>query len=87
MTRFISCREFVDFVWAYLSGEVTEGERREFEYHLTLCPSCVAYMNGYKETIRLSKLAYQDDGALPEDVPEELVAAVLAARELRGGTA
>ena len=29
MTRDISCQEFLDFVWAYLSGEVTEDERRE----------------------------------------------------------
>ncbi len=84
MTRLLSCREFVDFVWAYLSGEVSSEERSEFELHLALCPSCVAYMANYQKTVELGKLAFSDDAeagdAVPPDVPEELIDAILAAR-------
>ncbi len=86
MTRDISCREFIDFVWAYLSGEVTDEERREFEYHLAQCVSCVSYMNTYKESLRLAKLAFHpDEEPVPDEVPEERIAAVLAARRSPGG--
>jgi anti-sigma factor RsiW len=72
-------------MWAYLSGEVSESERSEFEYHLSGCPSCVAYMNTYKQTIELSHLAFADETTreepVPDDVPDELILAVLAARK------
>ena len=81
MTRDLSCREFIEFVWRYLSGEVSHEERREFEYHLAQCVSCVAYMKTYQETIALSRMAFLDElDDVPEEVPDELVAAVLAAR-------
>lgn len=85
MTNWITCREFIDFLWAYLSGEVTDAQREEFEYHLSGCPSCVAYMNTYQQTVALGKDAFQETEApVPEEVPEELVQAILAARKKKG---
>jgi anti-sigma factor RsiW len=79
MTRWMTCREFLDFLWAYLSSEVTDQQREEFEYHLSGCPSCVAYMKSYRETVALGKAAFDaTDEPLPEDVPDELVEAILA---------
>jgi anti-sigma factor RsiW len=85
--KWITCREFLDFLWAYLSGEVTEEQRAEFELHLSGCPSCVAYMKSYQRTIELGKAAYATstplrptDEPVPDEVPEELVEAILAAR-------
>jgi anti-sigma factor RsiW len=86
-TRWITCKEFIEFVWAYLSGEVSDAERREFEYHLSGCPSCVAYMNTYKQTIDLTRMAFEEASAeepVPDEVPEELIRAVLAARKAPG---
>jgi anti-sigma factor RsiW len=75
----MTCREFLDFLWAYLSFEVTDEQRAEFEYHLSGCPSCVAYMKSYQQTIALGKSAFDPtDEPLPADVPEELVEAILA---------
>jgi len=83
--KWITCREFLDFLWAYLSGEVTDAERAEFEWHLSGCPSCVAYMKTYRQTIELGKGAFAPleptDEPVPEEVPEELVAAILKARK------
>jgi anti-sigma factor RsiW len=78
----MTCHEFIDFLWAYLSGEVTEAQRAEFEFHLSGCPSCVAYMNTYRQTIEMGRAAFEDtDDPLPGDVPEELVQAILSARK------
>jgi anti-sigma factor RsiW len=75
----MNCREFVDFLMAYLDGELEPEPARVFEEHMALCPPCLAYLDTYKDTIRLGKLAC---GAAPrpEDAPEALVQAILAAR-------
>lgn len=64
----------------YLEEELAPTERAAFEEHLAVCSACVAYLKTYKETIRLGKLAYCDDEPLPEEVPRELVQAILLAR-------
>ena len=80
----MTCREFADFIADYLSGEVSSSTHEELERHLGLCPNCRRYLTIYEETIRLGKAAFEEpDAALPADVPDELVAAILAAR-LRG---
>lgn len=73
-----SCREFLEFLAAYLDGELPEGIRSDFEHHLTRCPACVHYLESYRETVRLGQLAYDLDGPVPDGVPEELVEAILA---------
>jgi anti-sigma factor RsiW len=79
----MTCRKLVEFLMDYLDGHLSESERRCFEEHLGECPDCVAYLATYQETIRLSKEACTvGDDALPPDVPEDLVRAVLAARRV-----
>jgi anti-sigma factor RsiW len=81
----ITCRELVDFLNDYLDGALPPRRRAEFERHLEACPECVSYLESYRETIRLGKRAFATDAkALPADVPEELVKAILAARRKRG---
>ena len=77
----MTCREFVDFLMEYLAQELAPTERAAFEEHLAGCRACVAYLKTYQETIRLGKLAYREDDPLPEEVPEELVQAILHARK------
>jgi anti-sigma factor RsiW len=80
----MTCREFIDFLLEYLSGGFSANERAEFEMHLAECPDCVAYLQSYKETIQLSKAAFADPEApVPDDVPEELVQAILSMRATR----
>jgi anti-sigma factor RsiW len=76
----ISCREVLDFLGAYLDGELPEVVRSNFEHHLTRCPECVHYLESYRETVRLGQLAYDVDGPVPEEVPEELVEAILTSK-------
>jgi anti-sigma factor RsiW len=42
--RCVTCRDFVEFLSEYLSGELAEVGGAEFEAHLAECPACVAYL-------------------------------------------
>ncbi len=76
----MTCREFLGFLADYLAGEAPPESRARFDAHLAECPPCVTYLRTYERTIALGKAACAEDDALPEDVPEALVRAVLAAR-------
>lgn len=77
----MTCREVIDFLMAYLSGELSASERAEFEQHLAECPDCSAYLKSYEETIKLGKAVFAaPEAPVPQDVLEELVQAILASR-------
>jgi anti-sigma factor RsiW len=75
-----SCREFIEFLMAYLSDELPPGQRAVFEEYLAECPECRTYLRTYLQTIRLGKLACGGPDQSPADVPEALIRAILAAR-------
>jgi len=78
----LSCREFIDFIMAWLDCELDPETRRCFAAHLEMCPDCVDYLESYQHTVELGKAAWDapGDAPVPDEVPEELVQAVLAAR-------
>ena len=78
---YITCRELIEFLYLYLSGELPSERFAEFERHLSVCPSCVEYIETYKATVALAKRTLVNpDQPVDETVPEELVAAILAVR-------
>ena len=80
-----TCRELIEFLGAYLEDELPKTQRREFDWHLRLCRSCRAYLQTYRQTMRLEELTRAElDRDVPESVPEELVRAILAARAAAG---
>jgi anti-sigma factor RsiW len=77
----MTCRDFIEFLMEYLSDGLSAEERAIFDAHLAECPWCVAYLKTYCETVVLGKAALAEpEKGIPEDVPEDLVQAVLAAR-------
>lgn len=77
----MTCREFADFIKDYVAGELSPESRAQFEHHLSICPNCQRYLTSYEETIKLGKRAFDDeDSAVPPEVPEDLVKAILSAR-------
>jgi predicted anti-sigma-YlaC factor YlaD len=80
----VKCREIVEFLMEYLEGGLADAERCVFEEHIGDCPPCANYLDSYRETVRLGRSVCAPDAELPPDVPEELVAAILAARVRRG---
>ncbi|MCC6406317.1 MAG: zf-HC2 domain-containing protein [Planctomycetes bacterium] len=74
------CREFVEFLDAYVGGALAEAQRAEFDAHIAACVECRAYLASYRKTVELARSARRAD-PLPEDAPPELVRAILAARK------
>ena len=49
-----------------------------------VCPNCVSYLALYSQTVKMGKRAYDDEQeAVPTDMPEELVKAIMEARRRR----
>ena len=80
---YITCRELIDFIAQYLDATLAAPMRYEFERHLKICPSCMAYLEEYKHTIRLGRLAMAPNDE-PAQMPEGLVRAIRAARARDG---
>jgi anti-sigma factor RsiW len=81
----MTCKDFIIFLMNYLDGGLPPAQHGAFEEHLSRCESCVAYLSNYRDTVELSKAAMCDpEGPVPDEVPEDLVAAVLASRKAGG---
>lgn len=76
---YIPCNEIIGFLYAYLDGELAPADRAEFDRHLAVCPSCVAYLETYRTTVSLERAALEEPGGELEALPRELTEAVLAA--------
>ncbi len=77
----MTCREFIEFLWKYVSDELPSEEREQFDYHLTRCPPCVRYLQSYQETIKIGKVALTpSEEPVPTEVPEDLIQAILSSR-------
>ena len=79
MKPYITCEELIAFLGDYIAGELPPGKQEDFERHLAVCASCVAYIASYRETIRLAREAAGAPELRVADVPDELIAAILAA--------
>jgi len=82
----MTCREFTSFIADYLSGDLQPSVRASFERHLSLCDNCTQYLADYERTVGLERAAFEEGEMLPPEVPESLVAAILASRSTRTST-
>ena len=80
----MTCREFPDFLDAYLSGELPPAVLASFEHHLELCSNCVRYLDHYRQSIELGRRAFDRSSAeVPDDVPEDLIRGMRGALRLQ----
>lgn len=79
MARSLTCEEVVQFVMQYLERELSGDVQADFEVHLRRCTACVAYIDSYEKTVALGKTAFPNLDESLEDVPDELVNAILSA--------
>ena len=78
---YIKCEEVITFLLAYLSNELSPEKEHEFERHLSVCPSCVAYMKTYQETVKIGRATYEKEmETAPLDLGSGLVQAILGSR-------
>ena len=76
----ITCRELEAFILDYLDGALSPKERVVFRLPLLLCRECRDYLARYRRAIEAGRIAFAHPDDVPEDVPDALVRAVLAAR-------
>jgi predicted anti-sigma-YlaC factor YlaD len=82
MHRMITCKEFEDFVLNYLEDDLSSAQRSVFELHMRLCRECRDYLAAYQRAQELGLATLgPDEEAVPDDVPEDLVKAILDARD------
>lgn len=80
----ISCAQFEQFMLDYHDGSLPEAQRELFERHMKLCGQCRASLRGYVRSIELGqKLFETEQGPLPDEVPDHIVTAVVAAMNAR----
>jgi anti-sigma factor RsiW len=80
---YMTCQQLIDFIMSYLENELPDEERSEFDRHMAVCPSCVNYLKTYEKTVLLAKACADDP--VPDEVPESLVQAILAAQRKANG--
>jgi anti-sigma factor RsiW len=76
----MKCRELAEFLMDYVSGDLPQESHTHFEFHLSKCRNCRAYLLQYEITIRAGKIACDEMSDELAEIPDELVRAVLAAR-------
>lgn len=76
----MTCQEILKFLADYLDGNLTPEVQLAFGRHLEICPACQDYLDSYRKTIEMSRIALTSRLA---PLPEELVRAILAARSDR----
>jgi len=77
----ITCSEFESFILAYLDDDLTPRQKSIFEMHLRVCRECRDYLVAYRASVELAKGTLgQDRDHLEDNIPEDLIKAVLAAR-------
>jgi len=77
----LTCKEFVEFLNDYLDGDLDGQRHSVFDQHLAVCPDCRAYVASYRRTMELSVTALGGELAVPEEIPERLLRAILDSRK------
>lgn len=77
----LSCRELVDFLDDYLEGKLEPSRAELFESHLGICEDCTNYLASYSWAKAAGARALADHEERWERPPEDLVRAILTARE------
>ena len=81
---YLPCTEIIGFLADYIDGALPAETQHEFERHLKVCPSCVAYLESYRETIRACRELAEYDEKVSDAAPDELIDAILKSRKDEG---
>ena len=70
MNANVACRDGVGVLMDYLEGVLSAADRGNVEGHVSGCPRCAAFIESYRETPRILRVA--TDAALPAGVASSL---------------
>jgi anti-sigma factor RsiW len=70
----MTCREMIELLLEYCSGELESALCQQIREHLEICPPCVTYLETYQITIRVSRQL--PAAPLPPQLAQRLQAAL-----------
>ena len=76
----MTCKQVSEFLADYLEGTLPWRRKMSFKVHLLLCRHCRRYLASYAATVQLTKSLGRPVELVAEQIPEELVRAILNAR-------
>jgi len=83
MHGMMTCQEFEAFVSDYIEGELSSQQCAQFERHIKLCQECRQYLQAYQRTVEVSRAVFPvPDNPVPDEIPENLIKAILEAKNL-----
>jgi anti-sigma factor RsiW len=68
----ITCRELAELLLDFVADQLPPERREHIEQHLALCSSCVAYLEGYRLTVQMTRRLPRPP--LPPDLARQLLA-------------
>jgi anti-sigma factor RsiW len=77
----ITCRQLAELLFDYIAGELPPEQADVIRKHLCECPPCVAYVETYQLTIKLTRQLP------PAPVPPQLIERLKSAMQQGGGEA
>ena len=80
-----TCKECLDFIDAYIEGELEGDVKEEFEKHLAKCPPCIDYVNSYERTVNVCRELSKSDAHTCSELPDGLVKAIIKAKGEESG--
>ena len=66
----ITCREVLELLIDYVSGDLSAEHLARLEFHLSMCPPCVTFVQTYQLTIQLTRRL--PDTPLPPELEKKL---------------
>ena len=83
MPLMMTCGEVEDVLFDYVEGNLSGYALFKFEFHIKACRECRDYLAAYKKSITLgNEILGPANAPAPDDLPEDLVSAILAARDI-----
>lgn len=80
----MTCGEVEDILFDYVEGNLSGYALLKFEFHIKACRECRDYLAAYRKSIELgSEILGPSKDPAPDDLPSDLVNAILAARDAR----
>ena len=83
MHSMITCLEFENFIQNYLDDTLPRTQRKLFVWHMRICKECRDYLAAYSRASELGQATLGNaDEPVPQDVPEDLLQAIIDASKL-----
>ncbi|MBS1270497.1 MAG: hypothetical protein MAG794_01454 [Gammaproteobacteria bacterium] len=80
----VTCKEAHGFLDDYLAGELPTKQRIVFDWHIKMCNCCKQYLDTYQQSIALCRDNFYDSEEDCEDIPEQIVQGIVAAKRTGG---